>query len=104
MSNDKDYSGFFHKLHCILRDGEIGLTGLNALNEINNMIFILFMEQYVDEYEISTKMGKYRTNSKHKESAERIYEYMWTYLLKNLGNEYGNRLTDKSTKVINISP
>ena len=52
MSSNKDYSSFFHKLHCILRDGEIGLTGLNALNEINNMIFIVFMEQYVDEYEM----------------------------------------------------
>jgi len=36
MSTNKDYLAFFHKLHCILRDGEIGLTGLNALNEINN--------------------------------------------------------------------
>jgi type I restriction-modification system DNA methylase subunit len=52
MSNNKDYLTFFHKLHCILRDGEIGLTGLNALNEINNMVLILFMEQHVDKYEL----------------------------------------------------
>ncbi len=52
MSNNKDYLAFFHKLHCILRDGEIGLTGLNALNEINNMVLIVFMEQYVDKYEL----------------------------------------------------
>jgi hypothetical protein len=52
MSSNKDYLAFFHKLHCILRDGEIGLTGLNALNEINNMVLILFMEQYVDTYDM----------------------------------------------------
>ena len=52
MSN-KDYIGFFHKLHCILRDGEIGITGLTALNEINNMVFIIFIEQYSKKYELS---------------------------------------------------
>lgn len=48
----KDYLGFFHKLHCILRDGEIGLTGLNALNEINNMVLIVFMEQFIKKYNL----------------------------------------------------
>ncbi|ULY68545.1 restriction endonuclease [Chlorella virus XW01] len=48
----KDYLGFFHKIHCILRDGEIGLTGLNALNEINNMVLIVFMEQYIKKYNL----------------------------------------------------
>ena len=40
----KKYQAFFHKLHCILRDGELGLTGLSALNEINNIIFYIFIE------------------------------------------------------------
>lgn len=53
MQSNRDYLAFFHKLHCILRDGEIGLTGLNALNEINNMILIVFMEQFIDKYNLN---------------------------------------------------
>jgi len=41
---NKQYETFFHKLHCLLRDGELGLTGLSALNEINNIIFYIFIE------------------------------------------------------------
>jgi hypothetical protein len=44
MKTYKEYQDFFHNLHCILRDGVIGLTGLNALNEINNLILIIFIE------------------------------------------------------------
>jgi type I restriction-modification system DNA methylase subunit len=78
----KDYLAFFHKLHCILRDGEIGLTGLNALNEINNMILIVFMEQYVNKYEI---------NKEYKFS--NIYnKYIIPYLKSNIRTEQNKKL------------
>lgn len=49
-----DYYNLFNKIHCILRDGEIGLTGLSALNEINNMIFIIFNNNNLnDKYKFS---------------------------------------------------
>ena len=50
-----NFKTFFHSIHCLLRDGELGLTGLNALNEINNFVLLVFMEQKVDEYELSEK-------------------------------------------------
>jgi len=31
MLSNKEYSGFFHKLHCNIIDGKIGLVGLEAL-------------------------------------------------------------------------
>ena len=40
----KEFEVFFHKLHCILRNNDTGLTGLSALNEINNFILLIFIE------------------------------------------------------------
>ena len=51
----KDYGSFFHKLHCILRNGELGLTGMSALNEINNIILLLFIEPSLEKFNIDTK-------------------------------------------------
>ena len=50
MKTEKDYLALFHKLHCILRNGEIGVTGLNVLNEINNILIILLLEPKIDKY------------------------------------------------------
>jgi hypothetical protein len=51
----KDYGSFFHKLHCVLRNGELGLTGMSALNEINNIILLLFIEPSLDKFKIEDK-------------------------------------------------
>ena len=48
-----DYNNFFHKLHCILRNGELGLTGMSALNEINNIILVVFMEPSLTKFKIN---------------------------------------------------
>ena len=83
MSN-KDYIGFFHKLHCILRDGEVGITGLAALNEINNMVFMIFIEQYSKKYEMSDN-----------EKFSYVYgKYIVPYLKTTLDTEK-NKIMDK---------
>lgn len=51
----KDYGQYFHKLHCILRNGELGLTGMPALNEINNIVLLLFIEPSLGKFEIDNK-------------------------------------------------
>jgi len=49
MFTAKSYESFFHKLHNHLRDGETSLTGMAALNEINNFILLIFIEPRIDE-------------------------------------------------------
>jgi type I restriction-modification system DNA methylase subunit/restriction endonuclease S subunit len=51
-----NYSKLFHSIHCILRNGELGLTGLTALNEINNIIFIIFNIQNKFNIEMDEKI------------------------------------------------
>ena len=46
--NNNFYKNLFHKVHNILRDGETALTGMAALNEINNFILFIFIEPKVD--------------------------------------------------------
>lgn len=43
------YKTLFHNIHCILRDGESALTGMAALNEINNFILLIFIEPRIEE-------------------------------------------------------
>lgn len=54
MSN-KDYLQFFHNLHNLCRNGDIALTGMSALNEINNFILFIFMEPNIKKYKLSNK-------------------------------------------------
>ena len=44
-----NYNNFFHKIHNILRNGEAALTGMAALNEINNFILLIFIELQIDK-------------------------------------------------------
>lgn len=44
-----NYNNFFHKIHNFLRNGEAALTGMAALNEINNFILLIFIELQVNE-------------------------------------------------------
>jgi type I restriction-modification system DNA methylase subunit len=79
-----DYYTLFHKIHCILRDGEIGLTGLSALNEINNMIFIMFNNNNLnDKYKFSTVYNnivkKYEQEKQKKTKQDYLEEIIDVY-------------------------
>ena len=50
MSDYNSYKTFFNKLHNILRNGEAALTGMAALNEINNFILLVFIEKNINIY------------------------------------------------------
>ena len=86
------YLNLFHKLHCILRNGELGLTGLSALNEINNIIFYIFIES-CDEIDISDNckfsyfynkyVKKIKKNNAAGSNSNELYE-----LLKNYNNNF----------------
>tara|TARA_B110001469_G_scaffold26919_1_gene27657 strand:- start:1010 stop:3643 length:2634 start_codon:yes stop_codon:yes gene_type:complete len=47
--NNTSYKTLFHNIHCILRAGESALTGMAALNEINNFILFIFIEPRIDK-------------------------------------------------------
>ena len=74
-----DYYALFHKIHCILRDGEIGLTGLNALNEINNMIYIIFN---YNSLKLEYKFSNIYNNCVHKYITEKQKLIQNNYLEK----------------------
>ena len=63
-----NYSNFFNKIHNILRNGEAALTGMSALNEINNFILLIFIELQVNEL--------FGDNSEDKKFSYLIKEYI----------------------------
>lgn len=70
----EDLLNFTHQLHCQLRGSKgIKLTGLPALNEIENILFFRFIEEIKDitgipdEYKFTTICKKYASD-------EKIYE------------------------------
>lgn len=94
-----DYYTLFHKIHCILRDGEIGLTGLSALNEINNMIFIIFNNNNLkDEYKFSSVYNDIVKNyilEKHKTSKNKYLEKIIDIYCDTLETILKNEITKK---------
>jgi len=70
MFTSKNYEQFFKKLHNLLRDGESSLTGMAALNEINNFILLIFIEPRIDEF-----FGKGNDNLKFSYLCTLVDEY-----------------------------
>lgn len=70
MFTAKNYEQFFKKLHNLLRDGESSLTGMAALNEINNFILLIFIEPRIDEF-----FGKGNDNLKFSYLCTLVDEY-----------------------------
>lgn len=67
----EDLLNFTHQLHCQLRSSKgIKLTGLPALNEIENILFFRFIEEMKDitgipeEYKFTTICEKYASDEK----------------------------------------
>jgi len=76
----EDLLNFTHQLHCQLRSSKgIKLTGLPALNEIENILFFRFIEEIKDitgipdEYKFTTICEKYATDEKRNENKKIPY-------------------------------
>jgi type I restriction-modification system DNA methylase subunit len=87
------FMSYLHSLHNTLRNGETSLTGLPALNEINNILTILFIEKNIvtEKYDLDEKCQfswiwnniVYKYNTAKNEPDERKY-------LARLWNTYAN--------------
>jgi hypothetical protein len=53
MITKEDWLAFLHQLHNKVRNSKgIKLTGMSALNEINNFIMIRFIEKFIDKQKL----------------------------------------------------
>lgn len=69
--NNNDWLNFLHQIHNKIRNSAgLKLTGMGALNEINNLLMLWFVEKYIDieklddECKFSVLYNKYATDEK----------------------------------------
>ena len=98
MSDYNSYKTFFNKLHNILRNGEAALTGMAALNEINNFILLVFIEKNINIYfnnddtktlKFSYLIKEYFSNNKQSETdyIEDLHDAFENIIIKYCENE-----------------
>lgn len=74
IMDNNEWLAFLHQLHCKIRNAKgLKLTGMAALNEINNFLLLRFAEKYVDKEELDEKCKfsyLYETFASNKKIAE----------------------------------
>ena len=98
--NNQFYKNLFNKIHNILRNGETSLTGMAALNEINNFILLIFIEVRVKEL-----FGENSENKRFSYLVKNYYKntnikYIKPVFFEELQIEYQRIITEYKKNVI----
>ena len=103
MNSKEQWFGFYKSLRDILRDGTSKYTGMEAFNEINTLLILVFLEDKLDNFDIkNVKMCKFTyiydlffTKVETKIKEEKIKEPQLSQLMKNTKLELFRYLFDK---------
>jgi len=103
MNSKEQWFGFYKSLRDILRDGTSKYTGMEAFNEINTLLILVFLEDKLDNFDIKNiEMCKFTyiydlffTRVEKKIKDEKIKEPQLSQLMKNTKLELFRYLFDK---------